>query len=205
MSPCCANSHMLLPLWAFTLRTPLYTSIFIRSVHIFYHRYVSIWTDVVQTYVCLWPCESWHLEPFCIHTYIHKYSYTCIVWCIVSYLNPCCAKSHMFAPLWVLTLWTFLFAYIYSKIYIYHVIDTFVYEPMLCELTFVSSLASLHFEAASYTSTYLQIYICHSIDTRVRIWAHAVQTHICFCPCERSHLEPLCIHQFYLKCTYFLS
>ena len=89
--------------------------------------------------------------------------------------------------------------------HILHVIDTFVYEPMLCELTYVSSLASLHFEAASYTSTYLQIYICHSIDTRVRIWAHAVQTHICFCPCERSHLEPLCIHQFYLKCTYFLS
>ena len=59
-----------------TLNRFVYINIF-RSVHIFYHRYVCIWTDVVQTYVCLCPCKSSHLEPFCIHAYLHKY--TCII------------------------------------------------------------------------------------------------------------------------------
>ena len=69
-------------------------------------------------------------------------------------------NSHLSVPLRELTLRTFLFAYIYSKVNIYHVIDTFVYEPMLCELTYVSSLASPHFEALciqahTYKNTYV--------------------------------------------------
>ena len=26
----------------------------------------------MQTYICVWPCECSHLEPLCIHTYIHR-------------------------------------------------------------------------------------------------------------------------------------
>ena len=28
------------------------------------------------------------------------------------------------------------------------------------------------------------------------IWTHVVRTHKCLCPCECSHLEPLCIHTY---------
>ena len=34
------------------------------------------------------------------------------------------------------------------------------------------------------------------------IWTHVVRTHICLCPCECSHLEPLCIHTYAHKYTY---
>ena len=196
-----------------------------------------IWTDVLQTYVCLCPCESSHFQPR-VYMHISSQVYMNHIIDTLVYETQLC-NSHLSVPLRELTLRTFLFAYIYSKVYTYHVIDTFVYEPMLCELTYVralsnahtlnlvvyytlkilanihisydryfvyelkfceftyvSAVASPHFGSSLYTSTYLQIYIYHSIDTRVCIWAHAVQTHICFCPCECSHLEPLCIHQF---------
>ena len=124
-------------------------------------------------------------------------------------MNGCCANLCMFVPLRVLTLRIFLYPCKSSQVYMYHTIDTLVYEPKLCQFTFddalsnahtlnlfvymkivanihisydryfvyelkfceftyVSAVASAHFEAASYTSTYLEIYICHSIDTRVR-------------------------------------
>ena len=34
------------------------------------------------------------------------------------------------------------------------------------------------------------------------IWTHVMRTHICLCPCECSHLEPLCIHTYAHKYTY---
>ena len=137
-------------------------------------------------------------------------------------------NSHLSVPLRELTLRTFLFAYIYSKVYMYHVIDTFVYEPMLCELTYVrarsnvhtwnlfvymkilanihlsydryfvyelkfceftyvSAVASPHFEVLCLQAhTYKKTYV-----TSIHMLAHAVQTHICFCPCECSCRTPL--------------
>ena len=121
----------------------------------------------MQTYVCLWPCESWHLEPFCIHTYIHKYSYTCIVWCIVSYLNPCCVKSHMFAPLRAFTLRTPLYTSILFEVYIFSIIDRFLYERMLCKLTYVVALRVLTLRTFLYTCISSQVYMYHTIDTLV--------------------------------------
>ena len=35
-----------------------------------------------------------------------------------------------------------------------------------------------------------------SHDKLICIWAHVVRTHKCPCPCECSHLEPLCIHTY---------
>ena len=154
------------------------------------------------TRICPCPCQSSHLEPFCLHTYVQKYTYHVIDTFV--YEPMLCELTYVRALSNVHTLNLFVYMKILANVHISY--DRyFVYELKFCEFTYVSAVASPHFEAASYTSTHLQIYICHSIDTRVRIWAHAVQTHICFCPCECSHLEPLCIHQFYSKCTYFLS
>ena len=102
-----------------------------------------------------------------------------------SYLNLWCARlvvrrhflfarsrecfvlaCHMFAPCRTLTLRTSLYTLKYSQIYIYRMIDTFVYELKFCEFTYVSALASAHFEglciqAHIYNYIYiLYIYIC---------------------------------------------
>ena len=37
------------------------------------------------------------------------------------------------------------------------------------------------------------------------IWLRVVRTHICLCPCECWHLEPLCIHAYTHKYTYIIS
>ena len=46
----------------------------------------------------------------------------------------------MFVPLQVLTLRTSLYTCIYSQVYMYiyifHITDTFVYDSVLCELTY---------------------------------------------------------------------
>ena len=54
---------------------------------------------------------------------------------------------HMLLPLYTLTLGTscmILYAYIYSQVYMYNIIATLVYEPMLCKLTYVSAHANPH-------------------------------------------------------------
>ena len=149
-----------------------------------------MWTHVVKTHICLCQCECSHLEPLCIHTCAHKYTYipsqillymnpccaswhvfvTCTLasahaWNVIVYtglyihiltsihisriisrirwyINLCCALSHLFVPLWVLTLRTSL--YTYWQDYINHITDSFVYEPMLCLLTYVYALARAH-------------------------------------------------------------
>ena len=113
-----------------------------------------MWTHVVRTHICLCPCECSHLEPLCIHTCAHKYTY--IPSQILLYMNPCCASWHMFAPLRVLTPRTSLYTYIYSQVYIYQ----------------------------------------ESYHGYVGISTRAVHSHTCLCPCECSHLEPLCIQIF---------
>ena len=57
-------------------------------------------------------------------------------------MNPCCANSHMLLPLRVFTLRTPLYTSILLEAYIFSIIDTFVYERMLCKLTYVCALAS---------------------------------------------------------------
>jgi len=153
-------------------------------LHKSHHRFICIWAHVVPTHICLCPCECSQLEPLCIHTCAHKYTY--IPSQILLYMNPCCASWHMFVPLRVLTPRTSLYTYIYSQVYIYqesyngyvgistravhshdlfvplrvltlrtslytcmywqdyinHITDSFVYEPMLCQLTYVCALAS---------------------------------------------------------------
>ena len=48
----------------------------------------------------------------------------------------------MVVPLRMLTLRTFLYTYICSQVYIFHITDTLVYDSVLCELTYVCALAS---------------------------------------------------------------
>ena len=125
--------------------------IFFRSVHIFYHRCVCIWTDVVQTYVCL-------------------------------------------CPLRVLTLRTLLYTYISRVlVYMYCIIDSFVSEPLLCEIPYVCALAGADtLKLFGYMQKLTSIHMLyHRCDC---IWTNVLQTHICLCPWECSQLEPLCIH-----------
>ena len=66
------------------------------------------------------------------------------------YMNSSCAKSHMPLPLpvrtlkRVLTVRIPLHTYTCSQIYIFHITDTFVYDSVLCELTYVCAPASAH-------------------------------------------------------------
>ena len=153
-----------------------------------------------KTYVCLCPCECLHLESLvCIflYTYIHKYTF------IISY-EPKLCNSNPSVPLQVLTLRTSLDVYIYSQVYTYRISGTFVYQSMLCELTSVCFLASAHLLK-------LVLYI-HIFTSKHRsycryfcILTQVVQTYICLCPCERSHLEPLCIHAHTHKYTFVMS
>ena len=71
-------------------------------------------------------------------------------------MTPCCANSHMSVPLRVLTVRTSLHTYMCSQVYIYSITDTFVYEPMLCKLTYVCTLRVL----TPRTSLYTYIYSC---------------------------------------------
>ena len=108
------------------------------------------------TYVCaLASPHTFNLLYTCISSQVYMNH---IIDTLVYETQLC--NSHLSVPLRELTLRTFLFTYIYSKVYIYHVIDTFVYEPMLCELTYVSSLASPHFEALCIQAhTYKYTYV----------------------------------------------
>ena len=109
-------------------------------------------------------------------------------------MTPCCANSHMSVPLRVLTLRTSLYTRIYSQAYIDHITGTFIYEPMFCELTYASSLASAHtLKPCFYAYILWQENTYHVIDTFC-IWIHVLRTHICLCPCKCSHLEPPYIH-----------
>ena len=101
----------------------------------------------------------------------------------------------MSVPLPGLTLKTSLYTCIYSQVHICCITNTFVYEPMLCNLTYVCALAGAHTQNPFvcihiFTGIHACIYYWYSC-----IWTDVVQTYICLCPCECSHLEPLvCIH-----------
>ena len=57
-------------------------------------------------------------------------------------MSPCCANSHMLLPLRVFKLRSPLYTSILLEVYIFSIIDTFVYEWMLCKLTYACALAS---------------------------------------------------------------
>ena len=74
MNPCCANSQMSVPLRVLTLR--------IFCISPCAHKYTYHITDMfVHTPCCanshmfVRPSGRSHLEPLCIHAYIHKYTY----------------------------------------------------------------------------------------------------------------------------------
>ena len=75
--------------------------------------------------------------------YIYQESYHGYVG-ISTYINPFCALSHLFVPSPVLTLRTSLYTCIKSQVYKNYITDICLYEPMLCELTYVCALASAH-------------------------------------------------------------
>ena len=71
----------------------------------------------------------------------------------------------MSVPLRVLTLRTSLYTCIYSQVYIYHIKDTFICEPMLCELTYVCALASARtLNLFAYIHVLTSIHIFHHIE-----------------------------------------
>ena len=150
MNPCCANSHMSVPLRlrVLTLWSSLYTYMFslvFTGKHISCCRYLCIWTQVAQTHICLCPCQRSHLEPLCIHAYTHKYTFViCYITNTFVYEPMLCNLTYV-CPLRVLTLRTLcLLTYIHKFTCMYYMIDTLVYEPMLCKLTYLCALASAH-------------------------------------------------------------
>ena len=149
------------------------------SIHISCHRYVCISTLAVHSHTCLCPRECSHLEPLCIHAYTHKYTYFILQ--MLLYMTPytCIYK------------W-----YIYNKYTFFHSTDTFVYEPMLCGITYVCAVASAHTQnLLAYIDIYSQVYIYHITDTFV----YERKAHIYLCPCYCSHLETLCLHAYVYK------
>ena len=84
-------------------------SLILTNIHILYYRYFYMWTHVVRTHICLCPCECSQLETSlytCIYSEVYIYH---IISQILLYVNPCCANSHMSAPLRVLTVRTSLY------------------------------------------------------------------------------------------------
>ena len=80
-------------------------------------------------------------------------------------------------PLRVLTLRTSWYTCIYSQVYIYHIADTFVDEPMLCKVTYVCPCECSHLEPLDVDAC-SPVYIYLITDTFC-IWTRVVQSHIC--------------------------
>ena len=130
-------------------------------LHKSHHRFICIWAHVVRTHICLCPCPCSHLEPLCIHTYIcHKYTYIPSQICL--YINPCCAISHLYVPLRVLTLRTSLYTYIDKYYYTYFVSWLVLYMNPCCAnshmfvpLRVLTLRASLHTHTHAHKYTYI--------------------------------------------------
>ena len=93
---------------------------------------------------------------------------------ILLYMKLCSANSHMFVPLQGRTsLHTciysqvYTYTYIFIYMYIFHIADTFVYDPVLCEPTYVCALASVHTQNLFAYIHMSQIYIYYITDTFV--------------------------------------
>ena len=135
VNPCCANSHMSVPLRVLTVRTSLYTCM-CSQVYIY-----SI-TDLYMN-PC---CASWHmfvplrvLTPrTSLYTYIYSqvYIYQESYHGYVGISDLCCALSHLFVPLRMLKFWN-LFVYMHmltNILMLYQKILLYITQ-ILCKLT----------------------------------------------------------------------
>ena len=106
-----------------------------------------------ENHICLCPCERSQLEPLCVHASTHKYAF--FISQMLLYIIPLCATSHMSVPFRVRTVGPSACMYISTNIWYdahIHILTSlqmlhheyFRTEPMLCELTYVFSLASAH-------------------------------------------------------------
>ena len=114
-------------------------------------------------------------------------------------LCPC--ECSQLEPLWIHT---------YAHKYTF-----FILQILLCMTPCCANSANSHMSVplwvltvrtSLYTCIYSEIYIYIHISYHkyFYMWTHVVRTHICLCPCECSQLEPLCIHRYSLKYTYFI-
>jgi len=79
------------------------------------------------------------------------HSHTCLCPCECSNFEPFC-----------------IHAYVHKYIYVYHIANTFIYEPVLCELTNMFVLLRVPTPWNSlYTCIYSQTYLCYIISTLV--------------------------------------
>ena len=121
------------------------------------------------TYVCA--LASSHTQN--LFVYIHiltSIHISKIISRIRWYIDLCCALSDLLVPLRMLKLWTCLYTCICSQvyIYIYHITDTFIYEPVLCELTYMFvPLQVPTLWSSVYTCIYSQTYLCYIRNTLV--------------------------------------
>ena len=189
---------MSVPLRVLTLRTSLYTYIY-SQVYIYqesYHGYVGISTCAVHSHTCLCPCECSNFEPVCIHAYAHKHTYvisknTLVYNPILCKLTNGCAlsKCSHLEPLCI---------HRYTQKNAYFILQILLcMTPCCANLHMSVPLRVLTVRTSLYTCIYSQVYIYQeSYHGYVGISTRAVHSHTCLCPCECSHLEPLCIQIF---------
>jgi len=80
----------------------------------------------------------------------------------------------------VLTLRTSLYTYICSQVRIYHITDTFVYQPLLCTLILFVPLQALTLRTSLYTYIYSQVLDSdHIMDSFVYEPMLCEITHVC--------------------------
>ena len=74
-NPMCATSHMSVPPRVLTVRTFLYTCIY-THIHISYYGHFCTGIHGAETHIWLFACERSLLEPLCLHTNTHKYTFS---------------------------------------------------------------------------------------------------------------------------------
>ena len=94
------------------------------------HLSVPLWVLTLESslYTCIYIYIFHKLTYIMLYMYINKNvvrTHVCLFPCEGSHLEPLCVHT-------------------YAQVYIYHVTDTFVYQPLLCTLTLVCALASAH-------------------------------------------------------------
>ena len=77
-----------------------------------------------------------------------------IVWWTLLYKNPRCGNLHTSMPLRALTVRTSLCTCKYSQVCIFQITNAFVYNPIVCKLTFICALAL----ASAHTSNLVFIH-----------------------------------------------
>ena len=102
-------------------------------------------------------------------------------------MNPSCANSHMVAPCRMLTFETSSHVYIKMPVNLHLPYDKYLYMNYIfanlhmylpyCQCTLWRSLYTAHFW---YIYIHMCVCLCHSIDTRVRVWTSDGEIRIWF-------------------------